>query len=731
MPIDPDDFPAENLDPWYVELKAAWDALVAAHNVQEELTTTGRLSEAGVDATIDAKIAGAPFVQGEQHETFSDFSWNEVTTDYIPSLIPGTLAAPVAASMPRSGEFPSLDENGQIDPSHLPPDAVQLVNGEIPEEYLPPVLSSDTNAIRTAALPGVLYNSQNQNSHINTLRPMVTLEDGTQYAVWVDGASMVIVGKRTLGFDNWETFNLGTVAGNPLGTPVAFDGHNNSVIERDSQGYLHIAANHHGSPLRYVRSVNPDDISAWTAPGMVGDEGVVVSYPQFLTLPSNEMLFFFRQGGASDGDLLINAYNPVTQVWTRRVHLLTGADPANSTNWGTYINTPSVDAAGRIHVFFLWRPASNDPAGAVDIGHVTSTDSGATWKQMGGTVMTTPISKPANAPYAVQPGNVLGALNQSGAAVTASGTPWAIFWMNVSDTSGGGFGLVTFRWTGSAWVRETIFNTGQVRTLTEYPAPNIFTWGDRVFALYCAEPLGNSQRTIWVDELTPGSTTPIAPFPLLSGPLRGYVPTIDTPAINARGELNMLVTPTGTYGSPAGISFTKQWGTIVTIELGRLNEVGDTLRPAMEELVISPQALVASVGTPTQVVSSGRPTLTLADAATSEAATWVDVPPHWRQAAVQVWWTRVSAVAGDVVFTSRYGVPQAGDFFDRQFVLANVTAVPVVGASNVEITTLGTINLPTGIPVLTYVAAGRAGSDAADTLASGIRILAIKLIQTL
>lgn len=731
MAIDPDDLPAEFTDPWFDEFKAAWDALVAAANIQEALVTTGRLSEANLETTIEAEITAAPFIQGESHETTAIFTWGEVTTDYIPDLLPANLAAPSSAVIPRQESFPSLDGAGHIDPSHLPDDVLQLVDGEIPAEYLPPVPSSDTNPIRTAALPGVLYNSQNQNSHINTLRPMVTLADGTQYVVWEDGSRSIRVGKRMVGSADWEEFDLGTLAGNPLAVPVANDGHNNTVIERDALGYLHISGNHHGSPLHYVRSVNPDDITSWTAPGMVGDEGLVVSYPQFLTLPSGEMLFFFRQGGASDGELKINAYNATTQVWTRRVHLLTGADPGNSTNWGTYINSPCVDGAGNIHVFFLWRPASNDPAGAVDIGHVTSTDSGVTWKQMGGTVMPTPISKPANAPYAVQPGNVLGALNQSGAAVTANGIPWAIFWMNVPDAGGDGFGLVTFRWSGSAWVRETIFNTGQNMTLSLYPAPNIFTWVNRVFALYCAEPLGNSQRTVWISELTPDSTTPVLPFPLLSGPLRGYVPTIDTPAINVRGELNMLVTPTGTYGEPAGISFTKQWGNILTLDLVRLSEVGDTLRPAMEEIIISPTSLIVSAGTAVAAPASGRPAITLPDAETSEVSGWINIPAHWREAIVELWWTKITAVTGDVVFTTRYGVPKEGNFLDRQQVLANVTEASATAASTIEITTLGSINLPKGLPVLPFLAVGRAGTDAADTLASGIRVLAIKLIQTL
>jgi hypothetical protein len=78
------------------------------------------------------------------------------------------------------------------------------------------------------------------------------------------------------------------------------------VIAVDAQGYIHVAGNTDDAPLRYIRSTAPDDITTWTAPGMVGDREDSVGYPRFVTV-GYELLFDYRDGSDADGDWVLNA----------------------------------------------------------------------------------------------------------------------------------------------------------------------------------------------------------------------------------------------------------------------------------------------------------------------------------------------------------------------------------------------------------------------------------------
>ncbi len=62
-----------------------------------------------------------------------------------------------------------------------------------------------------------------------------------------------------------DSFDLSTIAGNPLGLPVYnVDDHYALSCYIDGDGYVWITGNTHTEALRMVRSTNPNDISAWT-----------------------------------------------------------------------------------------------------------------------------------------------------------------------------------------------------------------------------------------------------------------------------------------------------------------------------------------------------------------------------------------------------------------------------------------------------------------------------------
>jgi BNR repeat-containing family member len=85
----------------------------------------------------------------------------------------------------------------------------------------------------------------------------VTTHGSTQYAAFYDARSRAILAKRRLGTTQWQ---LRTT---PYKGKVE-DAHNSISIAVDGDGFLHMAWNHHDSPLQYSRSVRPESLELGT-----------------------------------------------------------------------------------------------------------------------------------------------------------------------------------------------------------------------------------------------------------------------------------------------------------------------------------------------------------------------------------------------------------------------------------------------------------------------------------
>lgn len=131
-------------------------------------------------------------------------------------------------------------------------------------------------AVRLTRLPGLADNQAGYNGvpfiQDNILTTTGPGGDAIQYAVAWNSSRRPIICRRTLPDGQWTQFDLSTVAGNPLVSPVNVDPHNDICVGIDADGRLHVAGNMHNAPMRYCRSVNPDSITAWTATGRPGGE---------------------------------------------------------------------------------------------------------------------------------------------------------------------------------------------------------------------------------------------------------------------------------------------------------------------------------------------------------------------------------------------------------------------------------------------------------------------------
>ena len=71
-----------------------------------------------------------------------------------------------------------------------------------------------------------------------------------------------------------------------------FDNHGGAALTVDSRGYLHIVYYPHHHPMRYRRSVRPNDASAWEPEMSFGER---CTYPTLVCGPDNTLYLSCRQ----------------------------------------------------------------------------------------------------------------------------------------------------------------------------------------------------------------------------------------------------------------------------------------------------------------------------------------------------------------------------------------------------------------------------------------------------
>ena len=73
------------------------------------------------------------------------------------------------------------------------------------------------------------------------------------------------------------------------------DAHNVACMAIDSEGFIHLAFDHHGQPLNYCRSIAPQSLEMNHKTHMIGREEDNVTYPEFYSLINGDLLFVYTQ----------------------------------------------------------------------------------------------------------------------------------------------------------------------------------------------------------------------------------------------------------------------------------------------------------------------------------------------------------------------------------------------------------------------------------------------------
>ncbi len=271
----------------------------------------------------------------------------------------------------------------------------------------------------------------------------ITSNSTFQYIAYYDDIGEVIVGKRVLGSEIWIVKKTGF-----YGRPQ--DAHNSISLMIDDSGILHLAWDHHVNTLNYSRSIAPDTVEFSAPESMVGEDEDKVTYPEFHSFPSGDLLFAYRSGSSGDGQLVLNHYSLKTLLWTRiQSNLLDGEGERNA-YWQMHI-----DSLSRVHLSWTWRESS-DVETNHDIHYAFSDSVGKTWSEVSGQSLPLPITlKNAIPVWLVNEGSNL--MNQTSLTAAPDGTPYIVTYFRL-DQKNTNVQLIYFDSATVQWHLETVSN---------------------------------------------------------------------------------------------------------------------------------------------------------------------------------------------------------------------------------------------------------------------------------
>lgn len=233
-----------------------------------------------------------------------------------------------------------------------------------------------------------------------------------QYIAYYNEAGHVVLGKRKLGTDTW-VLNETTFTGH------VEDAHNVISIMIDGKGYLHMAWDHHGNALHYAKSLRPESTDMGKSQPMTGAHESNVTYPEFYSLPSGDLLFAYRDGSSGNGNLVLNRYSVKKHTWSRLHSNLIDGEGARNAYWQMYVSP-----AGVIHISWVWRETWHVETNH-DMCYAVSQDEGKTWQTSAGHPYTLPITQ-ATAEYALHIPQNSDLINQTSMTADANEQPYIV-----------------------------------------------------------------------------------------------------------------------------------------------------------------------------------------------------------------------------------------------------------------------------------------------------------------
>jgi len=357
-------------------------------------------------------------------------------------------------------------------------------------------LTASGGARLVAVAPGWAGNSVNATIF---RKYSLTTHDQWQYIAFYDPQASVVLGRRALGSNRW-TLQTTQYKGNVR------DAHNSISLAVDGSGRLHVAWDHHNSPLRYARSLEAGSLQLGPKLPMSGVLEDRVTYPEFYNLPDGGLLFFYRDGASGQGNLAVKAYDPKSQKWTQLQHNLIDGQEQRSAYWQV-----AVDQAGTIHLSWVWRETA-DVATNHDLCYARSTDGGKSWHKTTGQMYQLPITE-ATAEIAAHIPQRHELMNQTSMAADSRGRPYIATYWRPMGTDVPQYQLVYH--DGQQWrirqvgQRKTGFRLGGGGTRrVPISRPQLMVHAsdraDKACLVFRNEERGNRVSVAWCEDLSAG-----------------------------------------------------------------------------------------------------------------------------------------------------------------------------------------------------------------------------------
>ena len=362
----------------------------------------------------------------------------------------------------------------------------------------------------------------------------LTYFNGFQYAVWWSYDRRPIIAKRAFPYGEWETFDLSTVEGNPLSSPVEDDGHNVIVVAVSNDGHVHVTGDHHGHYINYAVTTIPGDITSFKAGGRIVPDGL--TYPRFFKAKGGTLFLAYRKGSSISGDMILYKYESGAWSLVQKPVINGSADEANA-----YLAHIAVDNYGTIHISGTWRNTTLANS-AHHVYYARSTDNGVTWENSKGVKYTMPIRYSAIETPVVTALTDSGIVNQFGLEADDDGNPHVAYFKYDEDGNTNIYHLYN---DGENWFDEKVtdfkkhLDTASNMWLGEMSRPSIFTYKNRVFILYRVNYDGK-EGIIRLKEVTPGSSQ--REVVLFDFNLGLIDVTFDTQMLYQEGKLSMHLT---------------------------------------------------------------------------------------------------------------------------------------------------------------------------------------------
>jgi hypothetical protein len=181
----------------------------------------------------------------------------------------------------------------------------------------------------------------------------------------------------------------------PLPRTTGWDSHNSIAMAVDRDGFVHLAADMHCSPLVYFRSRHPLD-EAFTGESfeplhrMTGDREIHVTYPVFMHDGNGDLVFMYRHGSSGDGDQILDRYDATARAWRRLLDEPLTSGRRGEETMNAYFEGPVRGPDGFFHLAWVWRDTP-DCDTCHDVCYARSRDL-VHWERSDGTPLDLPIT---------------------------------------------------------------------------------------------------------------------------------------------------------------------------------------------------------------------------------------------------------------------------------------------------------------------------------------------------